>query len=104
MYVKATLLLLLLFAEYEIYVGSSVTEASIDFNDQAVPLTLTITCTDGTSSITGSFDVNIVDAVRLVILCFLSYFKVLALFISFSRFTDYVNYTTVEPYFRDGEL
>ncbi|KAH3894873.1 hypothetical protein DPMN_019033 [Dreissena polymorpha] len=37
--------------------------ASIDFNDQAVPLPLTITCTDGNTATTGTFNVNIVDEV-----------------------------------------
>ncbi|KAH3809315.1 hypothetical protein DPMN_137677 [Dreissena polymorpha] len=39
-------------------------EASIDFNDQAVPLPLTIKCTDGNvvNDITGTFNVNIVDS------------------------------------------
>ncbi|KAH3895929.1 hypothetical protein DPMN_020098 [Dreissena polymorpha] len=42
---------------------AAVTQASIDFNDQAVPLPLTITCTDGNTAITGTFNVNIVDEV-----------------------------------------
>ncbi|KAH3691514.1 hypothetical protein DPMN_190757 [Dreissena polymorpha] len=44
-------------------ISSTVTEAAIDFNEQAVPLTLTIRCTDGNpvNVITGTFNVNIVD-------------------------------------------
>ncbi|KAH3874062.1 hypothetical protein DPMN_037303 [Dreissena polymorpha] len=53
--------------EFEVRISSTVTEAAIDFNDQAVPLTLTIRCTDGNpvNVITGTFNVNIVDEVRL---------------------------------------
>ncbi|KAH3895550.1 hypothetical protein DPMN_019715 [Dreissena polymorpha] len=49
--------------EFEVRISSTVTEAAIDFNDQAVPLTLTIRCTDGNpvNVITGTFNVNIVD-------------------------------------------
>ncbi|XP_052265831.1 uncharacterized protein LOC127868241 [Dreissena polymorpha] len=49
--------------EFEVRISSTVTEAAIDFNDQAVPLTLTIRCTDGNTVnvITGTFNVNIVD-------------------------------------------
>ncbi|KAH3895934.1 hypothetical protein DPMN_020103 [Dreissena polymorpha] len=49
--------------EFEVKISSTVTEAAIDFNDQAVPLTLTIRCTDGNpvNVITGTFNVNIVD-------------------------------------------
>ncbi|KAH3896233.1 hypothetical protein DPMN_020406 [Dreissena polymorpha] len=53
--------------EFELRISSTVTEAAIDFNDQAVPLTLTIRCTNGNpvNVITGTFNVNIVDEVRL---------------------------------------
>ncbi|KAH3898631.1 hypothetical protein DPMN_022868 [Dreissena polymorpha] len=47
--------------EFQVWVSAAVTQASIDFNDQAVPLPLTITCTDGNTAITGTFNVNIVD-------------------------------------------
>ncbi|KAH3896232.1 hypothetical protein DPMN_020405 [Dreissena polymorpha] len=46
-----------------VWVSAAVTQASIDFNDQAVPLPLTITCTNGNTAITGTFNVNIVDEV-----------------------------------------
>ena len=51
--------------EFEVWIKSTVTQTSIDFNDQAVPLPLTIRCTDGNvaSDITGTFNVNIVDEV-----------------------------------------
>ncbi|KAH3879081.1 hypothetical protein DPMN_002982 [Dreissena polymorpha] len=49
--------------EFQVWVSAAVTQASIDFNDQAVPLPLTITCTDGNTAITGTFNVNIVDEV-----------------------------------------
>lgn len=52
-----------LFSEYEIWVSNAVTEASINFDSQAVPVTLNIECDDGTSTITDTFDVNIVDSV-----------------------------------------
>ncbi|XP_052260491.1 serine-rich adhesin for platelets-like [Dreissena polymorpha] len=47
--------------EFQVWVSAAVTQASIDFNDQAVPLPLTITCTDGNTAITGTFNVNIID-------------------------------------------
>ncbi|KAH3809328.1 hypothetical protein DPMN_137691 [Dreissena polymorpha] len=49
--------------ELEVWISSTVTESAIDFNDQAVPLALTIRCTDGNpvNVITGTFNVNIVD-------------------------------------------
>ncbi|KAH3691727.1 hypothetical protein DPMN_194126 [Dreissena polymorpha] len=49
--------------EIEVWIKSTVTQASIDFNDQTVPLPLTIKCTDGyvANDITGTFNVNIVD-------------------------------------------
>ncbi|KAH3809278.1 hypothetical protein DPMN_137640 [Dreissena polymorpha] len=49
--------------EFEVWISSTVTESAIDFNDQAVPLALTIRCTDGNpvNVITGTFNVNIVD-------------------------------------------
>ncbi|XP_052260537.1 uncharacterized protein LOC127864685 [Dreissena polymorpha] len=51
--------------EFEVRISSTMTEAAIDFNDKAVPLTLTIRCTDGNpvNVITGTFNVNIVDEV-----------------------------------------
>jgi hypothetical protein len=51
--------------EIEVWIKSTVTQASIDFNDQTVPLPLTIKCTDGyvANDITGTFNVNIVDEV-----------------------------------------
>ncbi|XP_052218085.1 uncharacterized protein LOC127835687 [Dreissena polymorpha] len=50
--------------EFEVWISNAVTQASIDFNDQAVPLPLTIKCTDGNvvNDITGTFNVNIVDS------------------------------------------
>ena len=50
------------------WTSNAVTQASIDFNDQAVPLPLTIKCTDGNvvNDITGTFNVNIVDSVSCV--------------------------------------
>ncbi|KAH3894799.1 hypothetical protein DPMN_018958 [Dreissena polymorpha] len=47
--------------KFQVWVSAAVTQASIDFNDQAVPLPLTITCTDGNTAITGTFNVNIID-------------------------------------------
>ncbi|XP_052251637.1 uncharacterized protein LOC127858491 [Dreissena polymorpha] len=54
--------------EFEVWIKSTVTQASIDFNDQTVPLPLTIKCTDGNvvNDITGTFNVNIVDAPPLI--------------------------------------
>ncbi len=51
--------------EFEVWIGTAVTQASINFNSPAVPLPLTITCTDGNPAnvITGTFNVNIVNAV-----------------------------------------
>ncbi|KAH3895734.1 hypothetical protein DPMN_019899 [Dreissena polymorpha] len=49
--------------KFRVWVSAAVTQASIDFNDQAVPLPLTITCTDGNTAITGTFNVNIVDEI-----------------------------------------
>ncbi|XP_052264645.1 uncharacterized protein LOC127867480 [Dreissena polymorpha] len=51
----------MVYAKFQVWVSAAVTQASIDFNDQAVPLPLTITCTDGNTAITGTFNVNIVD-------------------------------------------
>ncbi|KAH3879909.1 hypothetical protein DPMN_003819 [Dreissena polymorpha] len=49
--------------EFEDWIKSTVTQASIDFNDQTVPLPLTIKYTDGyvANDITGTFNVNIVN-------------------------------------------
>ncbi|XP_052224733.1 serine-rich adhesin for platelets-like [Dreissena polymorpha] len=49
------------YRKFQVWVSAAVTQASIDFNGQAVPLPLTITCTDGNTAITGTFNVNIVD-------------------------------------------
>ncbi|KAH3894829.1 hypothetical protein DPMN_018988 [Dreissena polymorpha] len=47
--------------EFQVWIIAAVIQASIDFNDQAVPVPLTTTCTDGNTAITGTFSVNIVD-------------------------------------------
>ncbi|KAH3691516.1 hypothetical protein DPMN_190759 [Dreissena polymorpha] len=54
--------------EFQVWIIAAFIQASIDFNDQAVPVPLTTTCTDGNTAITGTFSVNIVDKV-----CILSY-------------------------------
>ncbi|KAH3691726.1 hypothetical protein DPMN_194125 [Dreissena polymorpha] len=47
--------------EFQVWISAAVTQSSIDFNDQAVPLRLTITCTDGNTAITDdTFRLNLI--------------------------------------------
>ncbi|XP_052257244.1 uncharacterized protein LOC127862243 isoform X1 [Dreissena polymorpha] len=47
--------------EFQVWIIAAVIQASIAFNNHAVPVPLTTTCTDGNTAITGTFSVNIVD-------------------------------------------
>ena len=53
--------------EYEIWLANTVTEANLNFDSQAVPMALTIECTDGTTTLTEGFNVNIVDSVSFLL-------------------------------------